>query len=273
MGGAVAAEAEFGLISSLHGRRCGNASRGRIPGIYAAAVRAITRDATANGWQIVSDTSWAGYEDIPCGAMQGHTPWMAEIQELAGQGISQPTHGFVQAGVNALAAAVAGYCRKPFGSMRPSMTVVEPDQTARLYASIQRDDGQPHSVESALDTIMAGLACGDPSPLAWSVLSRCADVFLSCPDFVAARGLRVYGVPVAGDPFLVSGESGAATLGALMYVAEYDGLARLERTLRLGPESQVLPIDTEGNPGPDRFRRVVWEGGDPEPREFRRKTD
>ena len=117
---------------------------------------------------------------------------------------------------------------------------------------------------------MAGLACGDPSPLAWDVLSRCADFFLACPDFVAAKGMRVYGVPVAGDPFIVSGESGAVTLGALTYICEYEGLADLKRKLRLGPDSQILLINTEGNTDPDRFRRVVWEGGVPVPKEFRR---
>lgn len=244
-----------------------------IRGTYDDAVRAITRDAAANGWQIISDTSWEGYEDIPCWVMQGYTTLMAEIQEqLAGQGISQPTHVFVQAGVGALAASVAGYYRKLFGDRRPLMTVVEPDKAACLYESVKRDDGRPHSVGGTLDTIMAGLACGDPSPLAWEVLSRCADYFLACPDFIAAKGMRVYGVPVAGDPFVVSGESGAVTLGALMYIAENEGLAELKRKMRLGPESQILLINTEGNTDPDDFRRVVWEGGDPVPQEFRWKS-
>ena len=178
---------------------------------------------------------------------------------------------FVQAGVGALAASVAGYYRKLFGERRPTVAVVEPDKAACLFESVKCDDGRPHSVAGTLDTIMAGLACGDPSPLAWDVLSRCADYFLACPDFVAAKGMRVYGVPVAGDPFIVSGESGAVTLGALMYVAEHEGLADLKRKMQLGPESQILLINTEGNTDPDHFRRVVWEGGDPVPREFRRK--
>ena len=244
-----------------------------IPGTYDDAVRAVTRDAAANGWQIISDTSWEGYEDIPCWVMQGYTTLMAEIQEqLAGQGISQPTHVFVQAGVGALAAAVAGYYRKLFGEQRPTMAIVEPDKAACLYESIRCGDGGPHSVSGTLDTIMAGLACGDPSPLAWEVLSRCADFFLACPDFVAAKGMRVYGVPVAGDPFIVSGESGAVTLGALMYLAEYEGLAELKRKMQLGPDTQILLINTEGNTDPDHFRRVVWEGGVSVPQEFRRKS-
>ena len=241
-----------------------------VSGTYDDAVRAVTRDAEANGWQIISDTSWEGYEDVPCWVMQGYTTLMAEIQEqLAGQGISRPTHVLVQAGVGALAASVAGYYRKLFGEGRPRVAVVEPERAACLFESARRDDGRPHSVGGTLETIMAGLACGDPSPLAWEVLSRCADFFVKCPDFVAAKGMRVYGVPVAGDPFIVSGESGAVTLGALMYACEYGGLEELKRKMGLGGESQILLINTEGNTDPDHFRRVVWDGGVPVPQEFR----
>jgi len=116
---------------------------------------------------------------------------------------------------------------------------------------------------------MAGLACGDPNPLAWEILRDCADYFAVCPDYVAAKGMRVYGVPIHGDPFIISGESGAVTLGALMYVMEYKGAAALREGLALGPQSQVLLINSEGNTSPDDFRNVVWEGGNPVPEEYK----
>jgi diaminopropionate ammonia-lyase len=241
-----------------------------IPGTYDDAVREIMRDATTNGWQIISDTSWEDYQDIPCWVMQGYTTLMGEIQEqLAGQGISHPTHVFVQAGVGALAASVIGFYQGLFGSERPVTAVVEPDKAACLFASANQADGLPHSVSGTLDTIMAGLACGDPSPLAWDILDRTSDFFLSCPDFVAAKGMRVYGMPVAGDPFIVSGESGAVTLGALMFIMDLPGLSDLKERMKLGPDSQILLINTEGNTDPGDFRRIVWEGGNSVPHEFR----
>jgi len=241
-----------------------------IPGTYDDAVRMITCDAAENGWQIISDTSWEGYQDIPCWVMQGYTTLMGEVQEqLAGQGISQPTHVLVQAGVGALAASVIGYYQGLFGKKRPVTIVVEPEKAACLYESAKVGDGQPHSLGGTLDTIMAGLACGDPSPLAWDILDHCSDFFLSCPDFIAAKGMRVYGMPVAGDPFIVSGESGAVTLGALMFIAEHSGLSDLKKKMKLDRNSQVLLINTEGNTDPDDFRRIVWEGGNSVPHEFR----
>jgi diaminopropionate ammonia-lyase len=116
---------------------------------------------------------------------------------------------------------------------------------------------------------MAGLACGDPNPLAWNVLKDTADVFAACPDYVAAKGMRVYGVPLRGDPFIVSGESGAVTLGALMFTMEYEGARPLREKLNLNLDSHVLLINSEGNTSPDDFRYVVWEGGIAVPKQYR----
>jgi diaminopropionate ammonia-lyase len=245
-----------------------------VDGTYDDAVRQVDEDAAAHGWQVVSDTSWKGYTDIPLWVMQGYTTMLSEAQEqFAAQGIIRPTHVLVQAGVGSLAAATIGFYAEVFGPDRPWTVVVEPTKAACLFASAEAGDGQPRAVGGDLDTIMAGLACGEPNPLAWRILWDCADVFARCPDYVAAKGMRVYGVPLAGDPFIVSGESGAVTLGALLFILQRPEYAPLRDLLGLGPDSQVLLINSEGNTDPDEFRRVVWEGGDPVPdpyQQFRR---
>jgi diaminopropionate ammonia-lyase len=241
-----------------------------IDGTYDDAVRQINQDAQQHGWEVISDTAWEGYEDIPKWVMQGYTTMLSEAQEqLASQGIIKPTHIFVQAGVGSLAAATIGFYDNLFGRERPVSVVVEPTTAACLYLSAQKGDGKPHSFPGELDTIMAGLACGDPNPLAWRMLYDCADYFAICPDYVAAKGMRVYGVPLAGDPFIVSGESGAVTLGALMHILEYQGEQTLREKLGLGPDSQILLINSEGNTSPDDFRHVVWEGGIPVPDQYK----
>ena len=241
-----------------------------VDGNYDDAVRQVYHDAQKNGWDVISDTSWQGYEDVPKWVMQGYTTLYNEAQEqLSGQGLSKPTHIFIQAGVGSLAAATVGYYDMLFGKERPYSVVVEPTKAACLFESARIDDGKPHSVVGDLDTIMAGLACGDPSPLAWKILREYADYFAICPDYVAAKGMRVYGVPLRGDPFIVSGESGAVTLGALMYIMEYEGAKSLRDQLKLDLDSQVLLVNTEGNTSPDDFRRVVWDGNLPVPDEYR----
>lgn len=242
-----------------------------IDGTYDDAVRQIDEDAKREGWQVVSDTSWEGYQDIPKWVMQGYSTMFAEVQEqLAAMGQIKPTHLFVQAGVGSLAAATIGFYAQLFGAERPKTVVVEPDRAACLFRSAEIGDGKAYSYPGDLDTIMAGLACGDPNPLAWELLRDTTDVFMKCPDYVAAKGMRVYGVPLNGDPFLISGESGAVTLGALTFLMELPEYQDLRELLELGPDSCVLLVNSERNTDPDAFRRVVWEGGNPVPPDYRR---
>jgi diaminopropionate ammonia-lyase len=244
-----------------------------IKGTYDDAVRQVSLDAKKHGWQVISDTSWPGYEDIPRWVMQGYTTALSEVQEqLGAQGIVKPSHLLVQAGVGSLAAATIGYYAQLLGPGRPRALVVEPDKAACLYLSAQKGDGKPHNFTGDLDTIMAGLACGEPNPQAWKLLWDTADAFIKCPDYVAAKGMRVYACPLAGDPFIVSGESGAATLGALIFIMQRPEYASLRESLQLDSNAEVLLINSEGNTDPDDFRKVVWEGSNPVPEAYQFAT-
>jgi len=237
-----------------------------INGTYDDAVSQINIDAQNNNWEIISDTSWPGYQEIPTWIMQGYTTMISEIQEqFSAQGLIRPTHIFIQAGVGALAASVIGHYQSLLENNAPISIVVEPNNAACLFNSMKKNDGKPHNFPGKLDTIMAGLACGDPSPIAWQILIEAADYFISAPDYIAAKGMRVYAVPLREDPFIVSGESGAVTLSILMEIMENPELLTLKEKLKLNKESQVLLINTEGNTDPINFRKIVWEGFDPIP--------
>ena len=237
-----------------------------VDGNYDDAVRKCAEDAKENGWQIVSDTSWDGYTEIPTWIMQGYTTMLLEAQEqFLGIGLTKPTHVFEQAGVGALAASVIGFYAALFKDDPPKFIVVEPEKAACVYETAKANDGEIHSVKGDLDTIMAGLACGDPSPIAWEVLDGCADVFMKVPDYTAARGMRILAVPLKGDPFVISGESGAVTLGALYAIMTEKASEGLRKTLGLGPDSNVLLINTEGNTDPIHFRQIIWDGVDSVP--------
>lgn len=240
-----------------------------VDGNYDDAVRQIEADAAEHGWEIISDTSWEGYTEVPTWIMQGYTSMISEIQEqFSAQGITKPTHVFVQAGVGALAASVIGYYHSLLGEDAPTCIVVEPENASCLYESAKADDGKPHTVGGALDTIMAGLACGEPSELAWNVLKDTVDAFVSVPDYVAAKGMRVFATPLKGDPFVVSGESGAVTLGALFPILREQGVDELREFLNINEDSQLLFINTEGNTDPVQFRQIIWEGSNPVPKQF-----
>jgi diaminopropionate ammonia-lyase len=240
-----------------------------IEGNYDDAVRQIVIDAQREGWEIISDTSWEGYTQVPNWIMQGYTTLLAEVQEqFSAQGIIKPTHVFIQAGVGALAASVSGFYHSLFEFDGPKVVVVEPEDAACLFESARAADGKPHTVDGDLDTIMAGLACGEPNPLAWQLLDETADAFIKVPDYVAAKGMRMYATPLKGDPFIVSGESGAVTLGALSSILTERGVDELRDALAIDSTSQILLINTEGNTDPVQFRQIIWEGSNPVPKEY-----
>ncbi len=222
---------------------------------YDDTVRLAQQVAVDCGGIMVQDTSWEGYEEIPLHIMQGYTTLALEaVQQLGGV---RPTHVFLQAGVGAMAGAVTGFLADYYKEQRPIITIVEPDKADCLYRTALADDGTLHKVTGALDSIMAGLCCGEPCSLGWEMLTRYADNFISMPDTVAAYGMRVLGNPLAGDARVVSGESGAAGAGlALMALQQ----AKLKQALKLDADSVVLCISTEGDTAPELYRSIVWQG-------------
>ena len=241
----------------------------RVKGNYDDAVRQAAEDAKANGWYVISDTSWPGYSEIPTWIMQGYTSMLLEAQEqFAGMGIQKPTHVIVQAGVGALAASVVGFYTALFPNDPPLFIVVEPDKAACVYESIKAGDNACHSVKGDLDTIMAGLACGDPSPIAFDILNNNADIFIKVPDYVAARGMRILSCPLKGDPFIISGESGAVPLGALYSLLTENEDSNLKEVLNLNEDSIVFMVNTEGNTDPMQFRQIIWDGSNPVPKQY-----
>lgn len=240
-----------------------------IVGTYDDAVRQVSLDAEKNGWEVISDTSWEGYTQVPTWIMQGYMTMMVEAQgQFREMGIAKPTHIFVQAGVGALAASVVGYYYSHFGKDAPKCVVVEPEKANCLYQSALKGDGKAHAVKGELDTIMAGLACGEPSELAWAILKDSVDVFLSLPDYTAARAMRVYAAPIAGDPQIISGESGAAPLGALLTLLGKGGSKEVCEYLGLNEESQILLINSEGDTDQILHRQIVWEGSNAVPSDY-----
>lgn len=228
---------------------------------YDDAVRYTDRMAREHGWVVVQDTAWEGYRDIPLWIMQGYGTMVVEaLAQLEERREGMPTHVFIQAGVGSLAGMVQGALRARFGAAAPRVVVVEAAAAACFYESAVAGDGKSRAVGGDLSTLMAGLACGEANPLGYEILRDHAEAFVSCPDYVAARGMRVLGNPLEGDPRVVSGESGAVTAGLLPYLLEHPSLRPLRESLSLGTGSRVLLFSTEGDTDPQRYRSVVWDG-------------
>jgi len=221
----------------------------RVPGSYDDAVRHAAATAAARGWTVVSDTSYAGYTEIPRDVMHGYGVMADEALE---QLDARPTHVLVHAGVGAWAAAMCARFWQEWGAARPRFIVVEPDRADALYRSAVA--GHPVAVPGPHDTVMAGLACGEVSPLAWEILATGADDFVVIPDSRAIEAMRALAAPAGGDPPVVAGETGAASLGAVL-AASAD--PALRAALGLDAAAAVLLFGSEGATDPDIYRRLV----------------
>ncbi|HEX4740884.1 MAG TPA: diaminopropionate ammonia-lyase, partial [Caulobacteraceae bacterium] len=202
----------------------------RVEGDYDDSVAQASRAAEANGWVVVSDTAWPGYERIPGLIMQGYA---ALLREALAQMPAPPTHVFIQAGVGGIAATVGAHFALVFGEARPFLTVVEPSRAACLFESARA--GRPVRIARGRPTVMAMLECHEPSRVAWRILSRAADAFMTVDDEDAVAAMRRLAFPRGGDPAIVAGESGGVGLAGLVKVASDPAL---REAIALGPDAR-----------------------------------
>ena len=215
---------------------------------------------TPNG-VMVQDTAWDGYEEIPSWIMQGYgTMAMEADEQLHEYGCERPTHVFIQAGVGSLAGAVQGYFANRYPENPPKVIVMEASVADCLYKGAVAKDGSVRFVDGDMQTIMAGLACGEPNTISWDILKNHVTAFLSCPDWVSAKGMRMLAAPFKGDPQVVSGESGAVGMGVIASVMQMDEYKELREFLALDENSRVLMFSTEGDTDPDRYNEIMWGG-------------
>ena len=192
---------------------------------YDDAVRKAAKMAEENNWYLVQDTAWEGYEISPNYITQGYTTMANEAYEqLQEYGIKKPTHLFLQAGVGSMAGGVLGYFANKYKGNPPITTIVEPKTVACIYKSALINDGNPHGITGELETIMAGLNCGEPNTATWPILRDFASFYAACPDYVAARGMRIMASPTGDDKKIISGESGAVGIGLLSLIMERNEL-------------------------------------------------
>lgn len=225
---------------------------------YDDTVRFAKSQGDANGWILVQDTAWPGYEEIPGWIMQGYMTMALEAVQSLGDIV--PTHIFLQAGVGAMAGALTGFFNHYYGDKKPTIIYVEPNKADCVFQTVKANDGTLHAVTGDLDSIMAGLCCGEVCTVGWEQIRQFGDYSVSCDDKVAVDGMRVLGNPLYGDEQIISGESGAVTTGLVYRLMVDADKAPMRSELGLNEESVVLCISTEGDTDTVNYRRIVWDG-------------
>lgn len=225
---------------------------------YDETVEYCAKRAEENNWVFVQDTASFGYEKLPRWIMEGYRTIAVEIVDSLGD--KRPTHIFLQAGVGSFAASMVQFFLEYYGDDELKIILVEPHAANCFYQSACHQDGEAQIVTGDLLTIMAGLSCGKPNPVAWNVLKDTVDYFISAPDEIAAQGMRILGQPLDKDPRIIAGESGAAPFGAFTEIIRNDKYVSLREQLSLNIEANILFINTEGNTDPVQYERITWDG-------------
>jgi len=221
----------------------------RTTGSYDESVNQAADTARREGWTVVSDTSWEGYQEIPYRVMQGYTVMIDEALQQLGH---PPTHVFVQGGVGGLAGAVAGHLLDLYGDNRPKIIIVEPARANCLQESARQ--GTPTTIPHGEATVMSMLECFEPSPIAWRILERAADFFIDVDEQAAIEAMKMLAYPQGGDPELVIGESGAAGLAGLAGICADDNM---RAQIGLGADARVLLFGTEGATDATLYEQLV----------------
>jgi diaminopropionate ammonia-lyase len=210
-------------------------------GNYDAAVREMAAAADGQGWTIVSDTAWPGYDTIPRWIMAGYT----EIfEEAAAAWTDPPDVVVIQAGVGSLAGAAAAWLHARFGSAsRPKLVVAEPTESAVVAASLAA--ARRVSLADTGETTMVGLRSGEVSSIVWPVLQATVDAAVTVSDDDAARATEAL---ARLDPPIHAGPSGSAGLAGLTRLIADPALHALRRRLSLGRSARCLVVATEGAP-------------------------
>lgn len=224
----------------------------RVSGNYDDAVRECARVAKQEQWQIISDTSWGDYQDIPKFVMAGYSV-MAE--ELRSQLDIPPTHVFLQGGVGGLAAAMIACLGRAWPQATICYIVVEPRDSACLQASA-RANGQYRASPGPFNTILAGLACGEPSTAVLPLIYQSSQLYLALDDAAIKHAMIQYAHPIDNDPSIIAGASGAAGLAGLLIL---QNLPELKAQIGLHADSCVLLINTENDTDPAAYQAILAE--------------
>lgn len=246
---------EYTVQARVHAIEAENAEVERIEGNYDEAVSAAKNYAEKTGFSLVQDMAWEGYERIPAFITAGYYTQLAELEEQLKEQGELPNLVLLQSGNGTWPSAVCHFMRHHPLFRKSQILLVEPIASDCMLESLK--SGKVRSTLNSQKTIMAGLNCGTPSTLAFSILSREVNGAFAIPDLYSEEAMRCYYHPTGKDPRIEAGESGAAGLAGLLALLKDPELRKLKSKLGIDASTRVLLFNTEGITDPDRFQSIL----------------
>jgi diaminopropionate ammonia-lyase len=226
-----------------------------VPGTFDDCVERCANDAKKNGWQVIGDTAYPGYMEIPCYIILGYSTIFRELEaNIAKPGTDKAGVDlvFLPAGVGGVAAAGASYFTLRYGKDRPALVCVEPKESDCFLESIKNGNGEPLFTKGNQMSIMAGLNCGMPSLIAWPIIRDSMELFIGVEDPWAEAAMRAH-----HREGVISGESGASAMAGLIALMTSDAMREARERLAVGRHTRAFVLNTEGATDPVNHARVV----------------
>jgi diaminopropionate ammonia-lyase len=232
----------------------------KICGDYDEACAFARKASEENGWQLVQDTAWENYEEIPALIMSGYLTLFKELEDSL-HVLPEPKTDivFLQAGVGSFAGTAIWYYLNRYGKFRPGIVIVEPYESDGLFSSFKA--GKRVNPDGNLHTIMAGLNCGIPSLTAWEIIKNGTDVSMKVTDDYSELAIRELYYPNKTDERIIAGESGVGGLAGFIALMTVNDLRRLRERLQISSKSSILFFNTEGATDPVNFKSIILPSG------------
>lgn len=223
---------------------------------YDQAVKQASLVAKEKGYVLIQDTAFNDYQLVPQQIMHGYQTIVFELKKQLEEKV---THVFLQAGVGSFAASIIEAFMSVFEYV-PKFVLIEPKIANCYFKSAEKENNiYPSSIGGKLETIMAGLACGEPNPIAYPLIRDNVSCYVSSSDEVAEVALRTLARPLKDDLPIKSGESGGIGIGVLKTIVDKKEYAFAKEKLNLNDKSIVLVINTEGITDPVNYMKIVSE--------------
>ena len=221
----------------------------RVKGNYDNSLQECIKKSKLNGWQIVQDVAWKGYEIVPKLTMAGYSVMMKEISDQLKE--NKITHIFLQAGVGGMAAAMIAGCARYLNNI-PNIIIVEPESADCVLKAVQNNTIVKINIEK--ESLMGGMSCGEVSLIPWKIINTNSKYCITIPDDKIADTIKSLANCSFSNKKLVGGE--CATPGIISLIASCNN-SKLKDKLNLNKDSQVLLLGCEGDVDEDLYNKLL----------------
>ena len=221
----------------------------RVKGNYDNSLKECIKQSQKNGWEIIQDVAWHGYELVPKLTMAGYAVIMKEISDQVKK--NEISHIFLQAGVGGMAAAMIAGCAR-YLELIPKIIIVEPESADCVLKAVENN--KIVTLDIKKESLMGGMSCGEVSTVPWKIINNNCNFCISIPDDKISDTVKLLANSSFSEKRLVGGE--CATPGIISLIASCNNI-KLKEKLNLNKNSQVLLLGCEGDVDEELYQKLL----------------